>query len=344
MPEIHPFHPLFIMILRKHSRSVLGLRQPSAALDRERGGRRMPKDLDRVRKRQRSGALQTLAELAAASPLRCPVWAGFRSIVAALLILCVMTSSGLAWAQTDSSSNQPAPSVQEQLDALKKGQERILQELEALKALIQHTPARSEMAARPSATNLIILNVHGEPFRGSSNAPIAIVEYSDFNCPFCRKYAHDIFPRIDEKLIKTGKIKYFFRDLPEPGDAKSFLLARAARCAGEQQRFWEMHARLFATEDKTEREDVDFQARAIGLDLDRFNACMSSGRYAAAIRRSVLTARRAGINGTPGFVIGTLSDDGDVVRASQVLVGAEDYETFEKIVAELPSAKPAASP
>jgi protein-disulfide isomerase len=262
----------------------------------------------------------------------------------ALLVLIVK----LAWCgpthaeEPASGPLQKAPSsVQEQLDALKKGQEQILQELEALRAMLPQNTAKSEIAARPSATNLTVLNVHGEPFRGESKARFAIVEYSDFNCPYCAKYARQVFPQVEEKLIKTGKIKYYFRDFPAPDDPPSAVLARAARCAGEQGKFWQMHDHLFASENKAEREDVDFQAQAIGLDLEHFKACMLSGHYSEAIKRSAATARRIGIRGTPAFVVGKLSDDGEVVFGSDVLIGVDSCETIEKALAELTAPKPA---
>src|SRR5260221_459521 len=83
--------------------------------------------------------------------------------------------------------------------------------------------------------------VHGEPFRSDAHARVAIIEYSDFECPLCRQFARDVYPLIDAAYIHSGKVKYFFRDLPLPMHPHALPAARAARCAGEQGKFWEMH-------------------------------------------------------------------------------------------------------
>jgi protein-disulfide isomerase len=230
-----------------------------------------------------------------------------------------------------------AASLQKQIDDLKEGQRRILQELEQIKKLLQDRPARADFAAKP---NVISLNVHGEPFRGAGGARVAIMEYSDFDCSFCARYAREIFPRIDADYIKTGKVKYFFRDLPEPGETNAVFKARAARCAGEQGKFWEMHELLFADTAVRGEEALVAYAQGLGIDLDGFKHCLASDRYAEAISRSAASAERLGIKGTPGFLIGTATEDGDFVRMTRVFVGAESYGSFKSILDELLAAQP----
>src|SRR3954465_12527574 len=121
------------------------------------------------------------------------------------LILSVLLVGLVTWSALAEEKDR---SLQEQLDDLKSGQQRILQELEALRAAIQQTPARSEVQARPAGPT--IFNVRGEPFKGATNASVAIVEYSDFDCSHCAQFATQTFPEIDRKYIVTGKIRYFF--------------------------------------------------------------------------------------------------------------------------------------
>src|ERR1041385_6960138 len=109
-----------------------------------------------------------------------------------------------------------SPSVEQQLKELREGQQRILQELEAIKARLQEGPTRTEFGAKPMLTNVISLNVRGELFRGNNDAHIAILEYSDFACSFCARYAREIYPRLQEEYVKSGKVRYYFRDLPAP--------------------------------------------------------------------------------------------------------------------------------
>jgi protein-disulfide isomerase len=250
----------------------------------------------------------------------------------------------LAQAQPESSQPEVTPSLQQQIDELRRGQQQILTELEQIKALLRQNSTRSESTAKLSPTNALNLNVQGEPFRGASNAPVAVIEYSDFACSFCGRYAREVYPRLEKTYVTTGKVKYYFRDLPAPEHQGSLALARAARCAGDQGKFWELHDWLFATQGGPESTNVYAQAAAVNVDVDAFQACMTSGKYTDNIRLSVLTARRAGIYGTPAFVLGTVSHNGTVLRATKVLVGSESSEELESALDELVAAVPGKEP
>jgi hypothetical protein len=231
--------------------------------------------------------------------------------------------------------------LQAQVEDLKKGQDRTLDELRALRAQLPVPAPPNEVMARPEAgPKIASMNVHGEPFKGQATAGFAIIEYSDFECDYCARYATQVFPLIAEHYIKTGKIRYFFRDFPESTHPGASLKARAARCAGEQGAFWELHDRLFATSIPSTPEALAAEAAALKLDGPRFAACLSEGRYGDNIQRSAAGAGRAGFQGTPTFVIGTVTDDGDIVRVQQVLVGVESFDTLRKQLDEILALKP----
>jgi protein-disulfide isomerase len=226
-----------------------------------------------------------------------------------------------------------APPVQQQLDELKRGQERILQELQELRSALQQAPARAEAGARSPAP--AVLNVGGEPFRGATNATVAIVEYSDFDCSHCAQFATESFPQLDQKYIQTGKVKYFFRDLPEPGSAESLLKAKFARCAGEQGKFWQTHDYLFSAKPHLIGSDLSREALIIGLDAQLLSSCLKEERYTTIIQRSANGASRMGFAGTPTFVIGQLTNGGNIVRVKEVKLGVQNFETFENLIEEL---------
>jgi len=252
--------------------------------------------------------------------------------------LICLSSTKLVLAADDNQKSPPQSdllSIQQQIDTLNKNQQLILQELGEIRKLLQGKPAKVEGATNQLAPKIISLNVHGEPFKGDSRARVAIMEYSDFDCSFCAKYVSEILPKIDEQYIKTGKIKYFFRDLPEPAQTNSWIKASAARCAGEQGKFWEMHDLLFAGQSAPTAQDPASYAQALGLDVAKFGECLSSGRYSDSVRRSVAGAGRMGVFGTPAFLIGTLSEDGDFMKTTKVFLGAESYEEFKSILDEL---------
>jgi protein-disulfide isomerase len=231
-------------------------------------------------------------------------------------------------------SQAPPRSLQEQIDELKEGQQRLLKEVEEIKQLLQQRSGRSDVGVNPSAPAVSSVNVHGEPFRGEAEARVTVMEFSDFDCSFCGKYAREVYPLIDQDYVKPGKIRYFFRDLPAPGETNAFVKARAARCAGDQAKFWEMHDLLFATQGAT-AGDLPSLAQTLGLDREKFNECLATEKYAANIQRSVAMAKRMGIFGTPAFLIGTVTEDRDFLRVTKVLVGTQTYETLKPILDDL---------
>jgi protein-disulfide isomerase len=143
---------------------------------------------------------------------------------------------------------------------------------------------------------------------GSATAPVEVTEYSDFECPFCASFATVQMPVIREQLIATGKVRWRFRDFPLPTHTYSRYAALAAQCAGEQGKFWEMHDQLFANHQwaqtgKNPRSLFRDFARAIGLDLDTYDACMDGQRYAARIQAGVQEGEALGVRGTPSFFV-----------------------------------------
>ncbi len=266
-----------------------------------------------------------------------------RTRIAVLGGLCTLLCSGLPLPAEDKKQPETpnaSPSLQQQIDELKAGQQRLLRELDDLKRLVQEKPARADYPPRPQLPSVLTLNVQGEPFRGQSRARVAIVEYSDFDCSFCGKYAREVFPLVDRDYLQPGKVKYFFGDLPEGHNTNAFFKARVARCAAEQGRFWEMHDHLFAAQAGVTGKDLLENAKALGLDTEKFGVCLSSERYADEISRSMAAARRAGIYGTPAFMIGSVSENGELVRATKFVVGAATYEPLKVAIEEVLAATP----
>lgn len=252
------------------------------------------------------------------------------------LIACLLARIDCFAAEQPSVQASPPAqdSIQKQLDELKAGQQRLFMEMEAIKKILEERTPRTNFANQGAAPNVTSANVAGEPFRGTNSAKVAIIEYSDFDCSFCGRYARNVFPRIDDEYIKPGKARYYFRDLPEPNETNAWFKARVARCAGDEGKFWEMHDLLFATQSATPR-DVLALASTLGLDAPKLNQCLSTEKYLVNIQRSAAGAKRMGLYGTPAFLIGAVSDDGDFVRVKKVLVGAERYEDIKKVLDEL---------
>ncbi|HTL98819.1 MAG TPA: thioredoxin domain-containing protein [Holophagaceae bacterium] len=256
------------------------------------------------------------------------------------LFLLIFTALSLA-AQVPSS---PKPvSVEEQIEALRQGQAQMMRELQEIKAMLKSGAAAGpSLKAQPQAH--VVANVFGEPFRGDAKARVAIMEYSDFDCPYCGRYARDLYPKLDEAYVKTGKIKYFFRDLPLEEHPQAGFKANLARLAGEQGKFWEAHDWLFAHQTPMDAKGEDLFAKALGLDRAKIGTGAEDGKYNAIIQASMNSARRYQISGTPAFLIGTLSEDGRVFTADKVFMGAQTFDGFKEALDALLSPSPAATP
>jgi protein-disulfide isomerase len=159
------------------------------------------------------------------------------------------------------------------------------------------------------------------PAKGPADAPVTIVEFSDFQCPFCSR----VTPTI-KKLEETyaGKLRIVFRDLPLTQiHPQAAIAAEAAGCANDQGKFWEMHDRLFANQSKLQAADLKQHATELGLDANAFNTCLDSGKHKADWQKDSEEGQRYGLTGTPAFFVN-----------GRLLVGAQPYEAFSQVIDE----------
>lgn len=138
------------------------------------------------------------------------------------------------------------------------------------------------------------------PSLGPVDAPVTVVEYSDYRCPACRK-AHEVVKRVREKT--GGRVRWVYRDFPLKRHEGAFEMAEAAHCAGEQGLFFEYQDAMFQAEGAPEREGLVERARDLGADADAFRACLESGRHREQVSRSIQEGRRAGVSATPTFLV-----------------------------------------
>ncbi len=159
---------------------------------------------------------------------------------------------------------------------------------------------------------------------GDPNAPVKIIEYADFQCPYCLHYWEDTEPQIIQNYVATGKVYYEYRSMGGFIGPESEAAAAAAYCAGDQGKFWEYHDILFANwtgenaGDFTQTKLQQF-ATALSLNLDQFNTCLNNGNYTARVNQDVTDAHVAGVQATPSFLIN-----------GKLLEGAQPYEDFQK--------------
>jgi len=160
---------------------------------------------------------------------------------------------------------------------------------------------------------------------GSRDAQVLIIEFSDLQCSFCARHASQTFPELRRNYIDTGKIRYAARDLPLPMHRHAVPAAVAARCAGEQGKFWEMRQAIYLARGRLDQEPYADMAGALGLDVERLEACRRDGRQLAKVRADAALAAAEGLSSTPSFVIGRIV--GEEFRG-ETLVGAKPYAVF----------------
>ncbi|UCE64053.1 MAG: DsbA family protein [Nitrospirota bacterium] len=169
--------------------------------------------------------------------------------------------------------------------------------------------------------------------RGDANAPVTLLEYSDFTCGYCEKFFHETFPRLLTRYIDTGKVRFVYRDFPRSPSGPALHSALAARCAGDQQAYWPMHDRLFNSGRKFDMFTLQEIAKDLDLDLDDFSECLESQRHLEDIYQDRLEGGQLGIRGTPGFILFLT----DLSQGSEALFipGAFPFEVFEEEIEKL---------
>lgn len=175
-------------------------------------------------------------------------------------------------------------------------------------------------------------------FLGSDSAPLTVTEYADYQCPACQQWATVQFPTIQERLIATGKVRWRYRDFPLEMHPHARIAAHAAACADEQGKYWAMNEKIYSWEGNWPSKSnpigiFNDYAKAAGLDLAKYQACMESGRYAGRMRASYLEGIAVGVNSTPTFLINNRLYPGG---------GGVHYDMLKKMLDSLAATKPAA--
>ena len=245
-------------------------------------------------------ALRGLCLLAAAGVLLTPALCGAET-----------TAANAAAPATDQDASQ---AILQELREIRRVLEKIEQQGQARPAQAPDTPKTASVTIGKDTTML-----------GAPDAPVTVVEFTDYQCPFCKRFIQSTFPLLKRDFIDTGKVRWIVRDLPLGFHPNANKAAQAAHCAGEQGKFWEMRDTLFRNNANLGIEQLPGYAREIGLDGDAFDACLSSDRHQAQIDQDSQEANRIRITGTPSFIIGKAT--GDTV-SGQLVIGAQATAVF----------------
>ncbi len=206
------------------------------------------------------------------------------------------------------SYEQAKPMIEAKLGQ-RQQQEAVMKHIETLKQQAGVKVTLPEPRSQVAATG---------PAKGPEAAPVTIVEFSDFQCPFCSKAKETA-----EKVVANyaGKVRLVFRDYPLPFHDKALKAAEAGQCANEQGKFWELHDEMFAHQDKLTPEDLKASAKKLGLDSGKFDGCLDGGKYAELVQQNIKAGQSAGVSGTPAFFIN-----------GRMISGAQPFERFKEII------------
>ncbi len=165
------------------------------------------------------------------------------------------------------------------------------------------------------------VSIEDDSVKGQDNAPVTMIEFSDYECPFCERFYVQTLPQIQKDYIDTGKVKFVYRDYPLSFHLNATKAAEAAECAGEQKKYWEYHDVLFQHQNALDNKSLKQYAIDLGLNTAAFNQCLDSGAMLGEVQKDFKEGSRLGIRGTPTFFI----------NGTRV-VGAQPYDSLKQII------------
>ncbi|NQW02964.1 MAG: thioredoxin domain-containing protein [Acidobacteria bacterium] len=212
------------------------------------------------------------------------------------------------------------------------GLSQVRAELADLQAAVR---ASRQASARPPGPPPQVLpdepvSILTAQLKGNLNAKVAVIEFSDFQCPFCASFAQATFPALESQYVATGKVLWAFKHLPlDQIHPSARRAAEAAECGGQEGKFWEMHDQLFLNPRRLEPADLSRYASTVGLNAEQFDRCIA-GEASAAVMADVVEATRLRLSGTPAFFLGTV--ESGRVTVTEMLSGAKSLQAFQSVI------------
>lgn len=190
-----------------------------------------------------------------------------------------------------------------------------------------NAPTPAEKPQEPEKP--IQVSLDNDPMLGNKDAKVTIVEFSDFQCPYCGRFYVQTESQLKKDYIDTGKVNFVYRDFPLGFHPNAEPAAEAAECANEQGKFWEMHNKIFENQESMSTESYKQWAKDLGLDTNKFNSCFDSQKYKDEVKKDEADGEKYRVSGTPTFFIG--NPKSGYIR----LVGAQPYEAFKQVLDQL---------
>ncbi len=226
--------------------------------------------------------------------------------------------------------SQEGINIEKDISDIKKAQQAILIDLMDIKMAL----------SKVISVNMPTLNIKDISFKlnniqiaGSPSANIILVEFTDYQCPYCSRYTNELFPIIYDKYIKSGVIRYAVVDRPIPTHKLADKAAEATHCAGDQNKYWEMHKMLMSNQDRL--DDLQFYSNSLQLNYAQFANCINTNKYKYVVSQNASLADRLGIKAVPLFIIAnSINTASDGVKAISYIQGFQSITKYEEEIAK----------
>jgi protein-disulfide isomerase len=235
------------------------------------------------------------------------------------------------------SSSVWSASTKEEVVALREQVEAMQKDLAEIKEMLKEGARAPAAPSGQPAFKEQTVSIGDSPVMGDENAPVTLIEYSDYQCPFCARHYREVMPVLKEQYIDTGKLRFIMRENPiESIHRHAASAAMAGLCAQDQGKYWEMHDLMFSNQQTLDPESLKGFAKELGLDAAQFDDCLDSKKNFGRVNEDIASGTALGVRGTPGFFLG-LTDPADPNKADMKVFirGAKPASEFQRAIDDL---------
>lgn len=232
--------------------------------------------------------------------------------------------------------------LQQEIDGLKQEMQQLQADISTIGEQVKDIHEIATQAQKPQHKTLpsqVNFDENGQlPVMGDAQAQVAIIEFSDYQCPYCKRFIDQTFSKLKSNYVDNGKVKYLARDFPLAFHKQAQGAAIAANCSLQQNAYWPMRSALFKNVQKLGDPLYQQTAAELSLELDKFSECLADKTMVDKITQDIAYGKSLGVRGTPSFVIGRIENN--QLIAPKLVVGAQSYETFALLLDELLAKQP----